>query len=207
MLSRGLWMRFKVKETEFKISFSFFALLLLFLTTDTDIKYIFVIVFALVHEAVHLIFINIFSVAPKMVSFTLFGADILRENNAAISNNAEILIHLSAPVFNLLLSGFFYLMYSFLSKNSLFELFANINLVLGAFNLIPFYSFDGGNALYYFFLKYFTNRTSNIIITCISVIITIVFSALAVLVFIKFKNNFSLLFISLYMIFTIIFKK
>ena len=200
-------MRFKVKETEFKISFSFFALLLLFLTTDTDIKYIFVIVFALVHEAVHLIFINIFSVAPKMVSFTLFGADILRENNAAISNNAEILIHLSAPVFNLLLSGFFYLMYSFLSKNSLFELFANINLVLGAFNLIPFYSFDGGNALYYFFLKYFTNRTSNIIITCISVIITIVFSALAVLVFIKFKNNFSLLFISLYMIFTIIFKK
>ena len=200
-------MRFKVKETEFKISFSFFALLLLFLTTDTDIKYIFVIVFALVHEAVHLIFINIFSVAPKMVSFTLFGADILRENNATISNNAEILIHLSAPVFNLLFSGFFYLMYGFLSKNSLFELFANINLVLGAFNLIPFYSFDGGNALYYFFLKYFTNRTSNIIITCISVIITIVFSALAVLVFIKFKNNFSLLFISLYMIFTIIFKK
>ena len=200
-------MRFKVKETEFKISFSFFALLLLFLTTDTDIKYIFVIVFALVHEAVHLIFINIFSVAPKMVSLTLFGADILRENNATISNNAEILIHLSAPVFNLLFSGFFYLMYSFLSKNSLFELFANINLVLGAFNLIPFYNFDGGNALYNFLLKYFTNKIAHSIMTCISVIITIVFSALAVLVFIKFKNNFSLLFISLYMIFTIIFKK
>ncbi|MBQ7115649.1 MAG: hypothetical protein IJN94_04450 [Clostridia bacterium] len=197
-------MRFKIRNTEFRISFSFFALLLLFLTTD--ISYIFVFVFALAHEVIHLIFINMFSVAPKKVSFTLFGADILRESNATTSNNAEIIIHLSAPIFNLFLSGIFYVLYV-LIKYRLFLFFTNINLALGIFNLIPFYNFDGGNALYYFFLKYFTNRTSNIIITCISVIITIVFSALAVLVFIKFKNNFSLLFISFYMIFSLILKK
>lgn len=200
-------MRFKINETEYKISFSFFALILLFLTIDINVNYIFVIIFALFHEAVHLILINIFSVAPKKVSLTLFGADILRDSNATISNNAEILIHLSAPLFNLFLSGLFYLIYSLLTNNSLFEFLANINLVLGAFNLIPFYNFDGGNALYYFFLKYFTNRTSNIIITCLSVIITIIFSVLSILVFVNLKNNYSLLFISFYMIFCIIFKK
>lgn len=200
-------MRFKINETEYKISFSFFALILLFLTIDINVNYIFVIIFALFHEAVHLILINIFSVAPKKVSLTLFGADILRDSNATISNNAEILIHLSAPLFNLFLSGLFYLIYSLLTNNSLFEFLANINLVLGAFNLIPFYNFDGGNALYYFFLKYFTNRTSNIIMTCLSVIITIIFSVLSILVFVNLKNNYSLLFISFYMIFCIILKK
>lgn len=200
-------MRFKIKNTEFRISFSFFALLLLFLTTDTDINYFFVFVFALIHEAIHLLFIYKFSVAPKKVSFTLFGADILRDCNVALSNNNEILIHLSAPLFNLFLSGLFYVIDNILINNGLLKLFTNINLVLGVLNLIPFYSFDGGNALYNFLLKYFTNKIAHSTITIISVIITIIFSILSVLVFVKFKNNFSLLFISLYMIFSIIFKK
>lgn len=200
-------MQFKIRNTEIKLSFSFFALILLFLTIDFDRRLVLAIIFAFVHEAVHLVFINKFSVAPKKVSLNLFGADILRSNDGVINNNTEILIHLSAPLFNLTLGVVFYLLHKTLVSNILIEYSAEVNFVLGIFNLIPFYNFDGGNALNNLLLKFCNTKATDLVMTTISVIVTILFSIASVIVFIKFKHNTSLMLMSGYMIFSIIFKK
>ena len=200
-------MQFKIRNTEIKLSFSFFALLLLFLTIDFDRRLILAILFAIIHEAIHLIFINKFSVAPKKVSFNLFGADILRCNDGVINYNTEILIHLSAPLFNLTLSVVFYLLHEYLNSEVLLVYSAEVNFVLGIFNLIPFYNFDGGNALNNLLLKFCNTKATDLVMTTISVIVTILLSIASVIVFVKFKHNSSLVLISGYMIFSIIFKK
>ena len=200
-------MQFKIRNTEIKLSFSFFALILLFLIIDFDRRLVLAIIFAFVHEAVHLVFINKFSVAPKKVSLNLFGADILRSNDGVINNNTEILIHLSAPLFNLTLSVVFYLLHKTLFSNVLIEYSAEVNFVLGIFNLIPFYNFDGGNALNNLLLKFCNTKATDLVMTTISVIVTILFSIASVIVFVKFKHNTSLMLMSGYMIFSIIFKK
>ncbi len=199
-------MQFKIKNTDYKISFSFFALILLMITVNKTLFSLFIFVF--IHELIHLLFINLFSVAPKKVSFTLFGANILRDFKSAKNNNSEIVINLSAPIFNIFIYVACYI-FSFYFPQFTKQLLgiSEINLSIGLFNLIPFYNFDGGNALRCFLLKYADEKTTELILTITSVIVTIIFSFVSVYVIIYYRYNISLVFISLYMIISIIFKK
>ncbi len=198
-------MQFRIKNTEIKISFSFFALILFNLVQNLNINLIFVLIFALIHELVHIIFISLLSLAPKKISFTLFGAEILR--NAKTRYNKEIIINLSAPIFNLFLALIFKIASNIYKTNAILADFANINFVLGIFNLIPFYNFDGGNALNNLLLKFFNTTLIDKIMTFVSVVVTIIFAFFSILIFIKFRQNFSLFFITIYMLLSIIFKK
>lgn len=201
-------MQFNIKSTTYKISFTFLALILFALTADKGKTVIILLFFAVVHEIVHLIFIYRFSVAPKEVAFTLFGANIKREITTTNNLNSEIIINASAPVFNILTGAFFYLLSKYISvyESALTEM-ASINLVLGIFNLIPFYTFDGGNALKYILLKYFSDKRTEQALTCISLAVTIAFSFISIHIFLNYQHNFSLFIISIYMFLSIIFKK
>ncbi len=201
-------MQFEFKKTTYKVSFSFLSLILLTLTTDKTKTLGILLLFAIAHEMVHLMFIYIFSLSPKEVVFTLFGANIKRGNSTSNDINSEILINLSAPVFNIFAGAFFY----FLSKlninyNGLFTEISNINVVLGLFNLIPFYTFDGGNALKYVLLKFFNEVTTEKVITIVSLLVTVGFSFLSIHIFLNYQHNFSLLIMCIYMFLSIIFKK
>lgn len=201
-------MQFKIKNTTYKISFTFFALILFALTADKGKTVITLLFFAVVHEIVHLIFIYRFSVAPKEVSFTLFGANIKKAITVTNNLNSEIIINASAPVFNILTGAFFYLLSKYISdyEGALIEM-ASINLVLGIFNLIPFYTFDGGNTLKYILLKYFSDKRTEQALTCISLAVTIAFSFISIHIFLNYQHNFSLFIMSIYMFLSIIFKK
>lgn len=201
-------MQFKVNNTAYKISFSFFAVILLALSTDKEKTILLILLFAGLHEAVHLIFIYCLSVPPKKVSLSLLGANITRATNASTSLNSEILINISAPVFNISTGAFFQLLSVKLSEYSaLFSEFALINFVLGLFNLIPFYTFDGGNALKYFLLKLCNEKATEQIVTAISLSVTVFFSFASIYIFLNYQHNFSLLIMCAYMFIAIIFKK
>lgn len=199
-------MQFKIKNTKIKISFTFFAFILLAITIDTEHTYLLLILFALIHELIHLIFIKLLSVAPKKISLTLFGANIIRSITTTGSYNSEILINLSAPISNLVFGLIFYLIYNYVTNDPIIRKNAEINLTLGVFNLIPFYNFDGGNALRNILLKYLNNEFSEKIMTIISIIITVIFSFVSMHIFFNCNSNFSLILVSIYMIFTLAFK-
>ncbi len=199
-------MRFKIKNTVYEIHFTFFALILLTLTVSY--KYYLVLLSAVMHELTHLIFIYLFSSAPKKVTFTLFGADILRDITAMHNYTSEVIINISAPLLNIALGVLCSLMSScaFVYRNLINEI-AVINISMGIFNLLPFYSFDGGNALKYFLLKSLNETKTEKALTFTSVLVAVIFSFLSVYMIFMYKNNISLIIVSFYMFFCIIFKK
>ena len=106
-------MQFKIKKTTYKISFTFLALILYVLTISKSRTISILILFAILHEFVHLIFIYSFSVAPEMVTFNLLGANIKRGITATFKSSSEIIINASAPVFNIFTGVVFYLLSTF----------------------------------------------------------------------------------------------
>ena len=191
-------MQFKIKKTTYHISFSFLILILLALTTEKTQSFIILLLFATLHEIVHLIFIYCLSLPPLKVSFTILGANIKRGQSVSNDINSEILINLSAPVFNIITGVIFY----FISEE-----ISTVNFLLGFFNLIQFYTFDGGTALKYIFLKFLSEKKTEQALTLISLIITIAFSFLSIYIFLNYQHNFSLIIMTIYMFVSIIFKK
>lgn len=201
-------MQFKIKNTDYKISFSFLALILFMLTISKNRTVILMFLFAFIHEIVHLVFIYHFSVAPKTVSFTLFGANIQREITSANNTNSEIIINASAPVFNIFTGAVFFLLSKYYSNNQILLInIAYINLALGCFNFLPFYSFDGGIVLKNYLFKYFTIEKTEQVLTFTSLIVAVMLSFLAIYIFLNYQHNFSLFIMCIYMFLSIIFKK
>ena len=200
-------MQFKIKNTTCKISFTFLALILYVLTMSKSRIIGFVVLFAILHEIVHLFFIYYFSAAPEKVSFNLLGANIKRGVTSSFNINSEIIINASAPVFNIFAGVVFYLLSKyFINYQTILNEISNVNFVLGFFNLVPFYTFDGGNALKYILLKIFTERKVEQIITSISLTITVAFSFFSIHIFLNYQHNFTLIIICIYMFLSIIFK-
>ncbi len=201
-------MQFKIKNTTYKFSFTFLALILLVLTIGKSRTVGIILLFAVLHELVHLIFIYCFSVAPERVEFTLFGANISRNLTASVNNNSEIFINASAPVFNIIAGVLFCLLSNHnTGYQSVLTEIAYVNLMLGCFNLIPFYTFDGGKVLKYLLIKSFNEKITDSILTCVSLIVTIIFSFISIYIFLNYTHNFSLLLMCVYMFLSIIFKK
>ena len=199
-------MQFKIKNTTYKISFTFLALILFVLTTNKSRTLVLLLLFAILHEMVHLIFIYRFSVAPEKVDFTLLGANISRGLSVTNNINSEIIINLSAPVFNIATGAFFQLL-SISEYNLIFTEIAQVNFTLGFFNLIPFHTFDGGATLKYILLKHIDEIKTEQILTWVSLIITVTFSFISIHIFLNYKHNFSLFLMCIYMFISIIFKK
>lgn len=197
-------MSFKYRATTYKISFSFFALVLLFVTLINDEYPMLVFAFAFLHEIVHLFFIYLISGAPEKVSFTIFGAEIVRGSGVKVNYFYEMLINLSAPLFNLIVGAVCFL---FNSESQLIIKAAYVNATMGFFNFLPFYNFDGGNFLRCFFLMYISEDSTEKILTVISIAVAVVFSFITVFVFINCNHNFSMIIITVYMFFSIAFKK
>lgn len=197
-------MQFKIKGTVYKISFSFFASVLLALVSDMGKSVFIFLLSAILHEAVHLLFIYCFSLPPKQVSLTLFGADIRRGLTASFNCNSEIIINASAPVFNII-AGVIFFIFAEISScfNGELRDFAEANLTLGFFNLLPFYTFDGGNALKYLLLKYFNEKTADNVLTITSIFATAMLTSISVYVFFNRQKSISLFIMCIYMLLTI----
>ncbi len=201
-------MQFKIKDTTYKISFTFLGLVLFALTTENSKTVIILLLFAVIHELVHLIFIYRFSSAPEEVKLTLFGANIKRGASPTSNLNSEIIINASAPVFNIATGAFLYHLSKLVPNyESTLNEIANVNLFIGFFNLIPFYTFDGGNALKYLLLKFLSSKQAEQAMTCVSLIITVAFSFISIHIFLNYQHNYSLFIMCIYMFLSIIFKK
>lgn len=188
-------MLFKIKNTEVKVSFTFFAVLLLFILIDKAQIYFLSLIASALHETVHIIFILLFGGTIKKLSFNFFGGEIER-GVIRFSNIKEAVINISAPVLNIIIGSMLLIIY----PDSLFGL---LNLFLGIFNILPFHSFDGGRALSEFLLIKFTEKTAKAVLTSLSVFVTIVFSFFSVVIFFNYNKNFMLVSMSVFLILSI----
>ncbi len=190
-------MRFKLKGTEVKISFTFFAVYLIFICFSKGEIFFYSIAFSLLHELIHIILILFYKGRISCISLTAAGGNIKRDSSVILSNVQEAVISISAPLFNLLL-GFVVLLF-FQNKT-----LAYINLILGGFNILPFFSFDGGRFLYFLLQNRLSDKALQLILTFLSLIVAVVFSVLSGYIFINVQKNVLILFLSGFMLFSLI---
>lgn len=192
-------MRFKIKNTDVKISFSFFAVVLLATVSDAFAVPLMSFIASLIHELTHVFFIIIFKAKITSFSLSVFGGNIKRRAFCEIGNLKEAVISYSAPLVNIMIGVCFML----LSEKTF--TFGVVNMFLGLFNLMPFYSFDGGRGLYYLLTPALTEKTAETVINVLSVAVTVVFSFVSVFVFFNYNDNYILLFMAVYMILSLVF--
>ena len=182
-------MQFKIKDIKVRISFTFFALvLLLVIFRKNDFLYL-TCFFAVFHEMGHLFALRNFGVIITDFEISFLGANIKTENFKKIKPAEEIKILFAGPFVNLLILNVFILLNCFYEKE-LFTKICLINLCLFIFNMLPFYNFDGGKIIEILLKCKFREKTSDVLITCISFIILIPFIWFSINVFLKNNSNF-----------------
>lgn len=121
-----------------------YILLLLFIGFKGQLLLTFIIV--VLHETVHYLTARYFGFSGFDIEILPVGAVLKLKDLDEADPKEELIIALSAPVFNLLLAGIFYFAYKYINSESLWILFSS-NLSLGIFNLIPALPLDGGRVM------------------------------------------------------------
>jgi stage IV sporulation protein FB len=140
----------------FEISWIFIAVIIGMAFLQSSLYAVLTAVSVIMHECAHLCAAKAFGYTPEKISLGVFGG-VLHVKEQFLRPRQELLIHLSGPAFSLLLAGLFYCLYQKVSGHPVIIDLLAANLVVGMFNLLPFYPLDGGKVtrLYMaFFLGY-----------------------------------------------------
>ena len=189
-------MQFKINGTILKINFTFLISFLFFSLNNNLRAYLLSVIASLLHEIVHVLFIVLYKDKITKITLNIFGGKIEKANTKLLSNKKEVLINLSAPIFNILIG----VTTLSIDKNNQWGI---VNLFIGIFNIIPFVNFDGGRGLYYFITDISTEKNAKKFLTIMSIIVCFLFTSFSIIVFVKYYKNYFLLLISIFMIFSL----
>ena len=128
------------------------------------------------------------------------------ENNTHTNYIQDILINFSGPFVNILISIFCYFLNVLVYSPKLVDITA-VNAVLGIYNLLPFYNFDGGKILEILLKIKLSKKLSEDISTTVSILILIPFIYFSFTIFFQNKSNFYFIIVTLLMLLAIILKK
>ena len=137
--------RFHLFRINLELHYSFFLLLLLVMLSGNIGYAAFTAIFSFLHELVHRQTAIMLGYTPEKISFGLFGG-VLHIKEGFLKPQKELLIHLSGPFFNLLIAMIFYVGFDFFHPWWVLPII-QANLLLGLFNLMPFYPLDGGKII------------------------------------------------------------
>lgn len=138
-----------ILKIKLELHISLLILLIIIAFTGGGIFAVSSILFSFLHELVHGKIARKLGYHPEKISMGMFGG-VLQIREDFIKPRDELMIHLSGPLFNLAIAS---VLYCILNSPKIEELaYAEViltpvliaNLVLGIFNLMPFYPLDGG---------------------------------------------------------------
>ncbi|MDD7185648.1 MAG: hypothetical protein SPE43_07635 [Ruminococcus sp.] len=129
--------KFRILSADFKIDFSFFMFMALIFMTNNYRNIIMFFTACAVHELGHLVAMLFTGAEIKSIFISGLGINIMQSRENLISSGRSLLILSGGITLNLLifLSGFFC------------SDFAQINLMLFIFNILPFRNLDGGSII------------------------------------------------------------
>ena len=185
-------MIFRYKSIEFEISPLFFIIVSSLLLLDKSGYMSYSLLFSLLHELGHIAMMLLLKKPPKKVNFMFYGLEI---KTKVFTELETIFISLAGPFINIFIAMFFLVLSKLFSIE--FDFIILINLVFGAFNLLPINCLDGGDLLFSFLRLRFNDNTSKKVSKIISLIfafLILVFGSILVI-----YGNFGILSIGIYL--------
>ncbi|WP_330548589.1 site-2 protease family protein [Bacilliculturomica massiliensis] len=112
--------------------------------------------FSFLHELAHAAAAKKLGYTPEKISAGLFGG-VLHLRESVIKPKDQLIIHLAGPLFNIVCATGLYSLSMFFPQPWIMEL-TMANLILGLFNLMPFYPLDGGKLMNLYLAFFFGFR-------------------------------------------------
>ncbi|MEE0946651.1 MAG: hypothetical protein U0M42_07505 [Acutalibacteraceae bacterium] len=195
-------MSFKIFSTKVTVSFLFTAMICILLICDRT-GFAFPMLCSVVfHEMGHLAAMHICRCPPTEIRLIPASVQIC---SPVVSLKHEVFILVCGPLCNLLLFGVLFVNCCLFSSIYFLE-FSIINLIYGAFNMMPVKGVDGGSVLHILLCRYWGDRKAERIMNFITVIGAVCFLGGAV--FLSFKGivNYSAYIMALYLVLSVFLK-
>ena len=157
---------------------------------------------ALLHECSHLAVMRAYCCLPEKIRVTLFGIDIVRPSRPDHSYLRDAVISVSGPAVNLAAAVLCSFFCGPAARN-----FVLANFALFAFNLLPIEPLDGGQALYSLLCLRFHPDAAARAVGIVSFLVLIPVAAVGFVAVFRSPGDFSLLFVCVYLMALLIFKK
>ena len=197
-------MKFDFLKIKLDISYLLLSVVAILVITKSFYNFFWCICAVIVHEIGHIIPMCIFGYKPEKIKISLFEISISDTSRHKRSFLQNFFIILLGPFINFICFISFYLLY--LYGNDFYLPIAIANLSVGMFNFIPVLSLDGGQLVYLVLCRKTTESNAERVVDILTFIFIFPLFALGFLLLLKSKYNFSLLFVCVYLIFSLILK-
>ncbi len=182
----------------FTVSFPFLTIITVLLLVDENGTMIYGVLAALIHELGHIFAMIIKKSKPKKISFRAFDINIVDNNRIKRSYSDDIFILIAGPLSNIVFCIVLYFTYKLTGFLWLIRPMYE-NIFIAIFNILPIDTLDGGQILFNLLSRRLSIKTAIKFTLLISFMVLLPVSALGFYVLIISKYNFSLLFLSCYL--------
>ncbi len=197
-------MKFKLMGTEIYISFLFAAVVTLMLVIDRTGLIIPTLLAVLLHEAGHLFAMWVMDCNPKSIRLIPASVQIVRSFSP--KPDGELAIALCGPIANLTVFTALILNWVAYGNESVLK-FAMLNLILGAFNLLPVNGLDGGTVLAELLCRKYEEYVAYRVIHYITIVFAVLAAGVGVFLTISGRFNISVYIVALYFTVCAVLKK
>ena len=196
-------MKFKAAHTEFEVSYTLLCLAAVCIILGIFEGFLWCAAAIAVHELGHLAAMACYGYFPKRIKIAMFAIDIVDGERQTRSAAKNFFIIIFGPFANFICFLPCYLLY--LRGMNCVLPFAAANGSVGLFNLLPVMSLDGGQLVYLLMSRRLAQERAEKAVDALTFAFIFPLAALGFWLLLQSKNV-SLLFVSVYLVFSLIFK-
>lgn len=195
-------MRLKIKNTELELSYTLLCLAAICIILKIADSFALCALAITLHEAGHLSVMLFYGYQPDKIKISPFEIKISDPERERRRDRENFFIIFFGPFVNFICFIAFYLLYLYGYDGALG--FAAANLSVGLFNSLPVITLDGGQLVYLLLSRKTGETKARRTVDILTLITVFPLAALGFLILFRSKGNFSLLFVCVYLIITLL---